>query len=51
MNLVARGVSERLACRTVGRSRTSYRYRGQGADEEAQRLRAVVVTLARQHPR
>ncbi len=49
--LVERGVSERLACRTVGLSRTSYRYRGQGADEEERQLRALVVALAREHPR
>lgn len=51
MNLVARGVSERLACRTIGLGRTSYRYRGQPPDEEAERLRALVVALARRHPR
>lgn len=51
MTLVARGVSERLACRTVGLGRTSYRYRGQGANEEERRLRALVVTLAHQHRR
>jgi transposase InsO family protein len=49
--LMERGISARLACRTVGLSRASYRYRGQGADEEEQRLRTLVVTLAREHPR
>jgi hypothetical protein len=51
MNLIARGASERLARRTVGLGRARYRYRGQGADEEEQRPRALVVALARQHPR
>jgi putative transposase len=49
--LVGRGVSERLACRTVGLSRASYRYRGQVADEEERQLRTLVVALARQHRR
>jgi putative transposase len=50
--LVSRGVSERLACRTVGLGRATYRYRaraGQHADEA--RLRGLVVELARRHPR
>lgn len=51
MALIARGVSERLACRTVGLGRASYRYRGRPADEEERRLRELVVALARQHPR
>ncbi len=49
--LLARGISERLACRTVGLGRASYRYRGQAADEEEQRRRALVVTLAHEHRR
>ncbi len=51
MALVARGVSERLACRTLGLSRASYRYRGRADDGEAQRRRTLVVALARRHPR
>jgi putative transposase len=50
--LVARGVSERLACRTVGISRSTYRYRARGrrrADED--RLRELVTGVARRHPR
>jgi transposase InsO family protein len=44
-------VSQRLACRTVGLSRTRYRYCGRAEGQEEQRLRALVVALARQHPR
>ncbi len=51
MALVARGVSERLACQTVGLGRASYRYRGQAVDEEEQRLRRLVVALAQRHRR
>ncbi len=51
MALVGQGVSERRACRTVGLGRSSSRYQGQGAGEEERRLRALVVALARQHPR
>lgn len=49
--LVARGVSERLACRTVGFGRASYRYRGRAIDEKDRRLRALVITVARQQRR
>ena len=51
MALMARGVSERLACRTVGLGRASYHYQEQAAGAEEQRRRALVVALARQHPR
>lgn len=51
MALIARGVSERLACRAVGLGRARYRYRGRPADEDERRLRALVLALARQHPR
>ena len=51
MTLVARGVSERLACRTVGLSRASFRYQPQAGDAEERHLRALVVTLARHHRR
>ena len=49
--LVARGVSERLACRTVGLGRSTYRYRARGRRTDEDRLRGLVVELARRHPR
>ena len=45
--LVARGVSERLACRTVGLGRSTYRYRARGRRTGEDRLRGLVVELAR----
>jgi putative transposase len=50
--LVERGVSERMACRVVGLSRSSYRYRSQ-CDEQQQSpgLREELVALAQKHRR
>ena len=49
----ARGVSERAACRALGLSRSSQRYRSHGSHDQAQReqLRAEVRALAQQHRR
>jgi transposase InsO family protein len=50
--LIERGVSERLACRVVGLSRSSYRYRGSRSDEEERaRLVEAIVALAQKHRR
>ena len=51
MNLVARGVSERLACRTGGLDRASFRYQARATDEDERQLRALVVALAHRHRR
>lgn len=50
-DLVARGVSERRACRSVGLHRSSYRYRCRPPRAEDQQLRQAIVTLAHRHRR
>lgn len=48
--LVAHGVSERLACRLVDLSRSTYRYQSQ-RDDRNQQLRDAIVVLAQQRRR
>lgn len=50
--MVARGVSERLACQAVGMNRSSYRYQARQVDERAQAVvREQVVALAHRYRR
>ena len=43
--------SERRACRLLGQSRSTQRYKVRPTSDRDQRLRARVIELARQHPR
>lgn len=49
--LIGRGVSERLACRSVGIQRSSFRYEAKKADEEKELLGKEVLALAQKHRR
>lgn len=48
--LMARGSSERTACRAMGLSRSTYRYKGSG-DEHSLELKTKIVELSRKHKR
>ena len=48
--LVARGASERTACRAVGISRSTYRYRRRGEGRSGE-LKPRIIELASEHKR
>ncbi len=48
--LVARGCSERTACKAVGMSRSTYRYKGSG-QEHSDELEHRIVEMSRKHKR